>query len=104
MRRVRQESAEVYEVTPVEVAIALGLYLCEGDEVTIEHQYGDKFKLTVRTHEDESFDIPVPIPDVLGDFGPVEIPLVMIPPPLPPLAPDALAVEAYAPYPGEAVA
>jgi hypothetical protein len=61
MKRVRQESSEVIEVTGTEIATALGLYVEEGDQVSVESRWGDDV-LTVRVsvviEEDEELPLP----------------------------------------------
>lgn len=89
MRRVRQESAEIYEVTTTEIALALGLLLCEEDAVTLEYKYADKYRVTVKAGENESVEIEVPMPVPIGADGVQEAlaelatrlqPMVVIPP------------------------
>lgn len=63
MRRVRQESAEFYEVTALEVARALGIYVLDGDDVLISNRHGDNYKLVVRHHENEDVELEAPVCD-----------------------------------------
>lgn len=93
MKRVRQESAEVYEVTAREVAKALGVLYSDEDSVTFEYKYGELFRLTVKVTEDEDYEMQTPLENLaesigLGFFTPVSSPpgdpgiqhLVIIPP------------------------
>lgn len=66
MKRVRQESAEFYEITATEIALALGLFVEEGVEVTLTPIYNDKFKLKIAGHTTEDVEIEAPVHDPVG--------------------------------------
>lgn len=87
MKRYRQESAEYYEVSPTEVALALGILVEEGDEVTLSWERGSVCKLTVRSVENEDVELEAPVFDPLAGVD-----IVIIPPP-PPFEPPVTAAE-----------
>ena len=87
MRRVRQEAAEVYEITATEIARALGVLVTPEDEVTIGHRYGELWALRVASVTEESVEIELPGTEDEEEES-FSIPLVEVV--LPPLGPDVL--------------
>jgi hypothetical protein len=60
MRRVLEESSEVYEVTGAEICMALGIQFYEVDSISLTQTTGGKYQLKVKANERVDVEIAVP--------------------------------------------